>query len=153
MNSQTGRRMNRKGIKFLIGGILIVAVIVGVFISVGSENMTYYYTPAEILAHPEKYTDKRIRVMGLVEHDSIQWFSKETKLVFEISDESDQTLKVEYHGAKPDMFREGQGVVVEGKLQGNGHLDASVLLVKHSEEYKAAEHSESKDSYIKTMDL
>jgi len=148
MNSQTGKNMNKKSLKFLI-----VAVIVGIFVSVSSENMTYYYTPTEILTHPEKYADKRIRVMGLVEHDSIQWFSKETKLIFKISDEEDQILNVEYHGARPDMFREGQGVVVEGKLQGNSHLAATVLLVKHSEEYKAAEHSESKDSYIKTMDL
>jgi cytochrome c-type biogenesis protein CcmE len=153
MNSQTGKNMNKKSLKFLIGGVLIVAVIVGIFVSVSSENMTYYYTPTEILTHPEKYADKRIRVMGLVEHDSIQWFSKETKLIFKISDEEDQILNVEYHGARPDMFREGQGVVVEGKLQGNSHLAATVLLVKHSEEYKAAEHSESKDSYIKTMDL
>lgn len=145
--------MNKKSIKIVIGGILIVAVIVGIFVSVSSENMTYYYTPTEILAHPEKYTDKRIRVMGLVEVGSIEWFSKDTKLVFKISDEEDQILKVEYRGARPDMFREGQGVVVEGKLQGDSHMVASVLLVKHSEEYKTSEHSDSKGGYIKTMEL
>ncbi|NQU64602.1 MAG: cytochrome c maturation protein CcmE [SAR324 cluster bacterium] len=145
--------MNKKSIKILVGGILIIAVIVGIFVSVSSENMTYYYTPTEILAHPEKYADKRIRVMGLVEVGSIQWFSKETKLVFKISDETKQILKVEYKGARPDMFREGQGVVVEGKLEGNSHLAASVLLVKHSEEYKTAEHTDNKDGYTKTMEL
>ncbi|MBU2646804.1 cytochrome c maturation protein CcmE [bacterium] len=145
--------MNRKSLKFVIGGILIAGVIVGIFISVGSENMTYYYTPTEVLAHPEKYADKKIRVMGLVERGSIQWVPGETKLVFKISDEAEQILKVEYHGAKPDMFREGQGVVVEGSLQGKSHLAATVLLVKHNEEYKVSKHSENKEAYLKTMEL
>ena len=50
--------MKRKNLKFLIGGVLIIAVIIGVFISVGSENMTYYYTPGEVLANPGKFADK-----------------------------------------------------------------------------------------------
>jgi len=145
--------MNRKKIKFVVGGILIVAVIFGVFISVGSDNMTYYYTPAEVLANPGKYAEKRIRVMGLIEKGSIQWDSVKTRLDFVITDDSEQILRVRYHGAKPDMFREGQGVVVEGSLQEGKYLAATVLLVKHNEEYKVSDHSDSKESYLKTMDM
>ena len=144
--------MKKKNLKFIVGGLLIAAIIVSVFISVGSDNMTYYYTPGEVLAAPAKYSDKKIRVMGLVEMDSIKWDPGKTRLDFKISDDSDHILVVRYHGAKPDMFREGQGVVVEGNLQDEKYLAATLLLVKHNEEYKTSEHSESKDSYIKTME-
>ena len=144
--------MKRKNLKFIIGGILIIAVIVGVFVSVGSDNMTYYYTPEEVLSDPGSFTGKTIRVMGLVETRSITFDPGKTELGFKISDDSEQVLKVAYQGAKPDMFREGQGVVVEGRLQEDGSMVASVLLVKHNEEYKTSEHSESKDAYIKTME-
>ncbi len=145
--------MKRNSLKFLIGGILIAIVIISVFVSVGSDNMTYYHTPEEVLAEPAKYINKKIRVMGLVEKGSIQWDSSITRLDFKISDDSNRIMMVRYHGAKPDMFREGQGVVVEGSLQKGNYLAATVLLVKHNEEYKVSEHAESKESYIKTMDL
>lgn len=145
--------MKRKNLKFLIGGILIVAVIAGVFVSVGSENMTYYYTPGEVLSNPAEYSDQKIRVMGLVEKGSIKWDPDRTQLAFNISDESDQILSVRYQGAKPDMFREGQGVVVEGSLMEGPYLSAAVLLVKHNEEYKVSDHGDNKASYIKSMEL
>jgi len=145
--------MSKKNLKFLVGGLLIVAVIAGVLISVGSENMTYYYTPAEVLATPADFADQRIRVMGLVEKGTIRFNPQETLLTFNISDDSGKVLLVNYQGALPDMFREGQGVVVEGRLQGDGTLKASVLLVKHNEEYKVSGHGEDRESYIKTLAL
>ena len=91
--------------------------------------------------------------MGLVETDSIQWDPVRTQLAFKISDDSGRVMMVRYQGARPDMFREGQGVVVEGSLQEGSYLSASVLLVKHNEEYKISKHGENKESYIKTMEF
>lgn len=145
--------MKRKNLKFVVGGALIATILMVVFVSVGSDNMTYYYTPGEVLSEPGKYMDQKIRVMGLVETGSIQWDPGKTLLAFNISDDSDQIMTVSYQGARPDMFREGQGVVVEGHLQENGDLKASTLLVKHNEEYKVSEHTESKASYIKSMEF
>lgn len=145
--------MKRKNLKFVIGAVLIAMIIIAIFISVGSENMTYYFTPSEVLANPATHAGRKIRVMGLVKKNSIRWDPATTRLEFHISDEADQVLRVRYHGAKPDMFREGQGVVVEGELHDGPLLSASALLVKHNEEYKVAEHPDSKELYLKTMEF
>jgi cytochrome c-type biogenesis protein CcmE len=60
-------KMRRKQRKFFIGGGLVIAVILWVFWSVGSDNITYYYTPTEILKTRDSMVERRVRVMGLVE--------------------------------------------------------------------------------------
>jgi cytochrome c-type biogenesis protein CcmE len=104
-----------------------------------------------VIADYETIKDDSLRVMGLVKKGSLHWFPRETKLEFQITDDTEQIVLVEYTGAKPDMLREGQGVVVEGNLSGPGKLLAETLLVKHSEEYKATEHTGKKEDYYKTL--
>ena len=129
--------MSKNQLKYIIGGLLILGVIVGVFTSLSSENLTYYHTPTEILDNPNKFLGKKVRVMGMIEEGSVQWEPSTTKLSFRITEDGEAFLKVFYIGSKPDMFKEGQGVVVEGKLtNADGTFEAGTLLVKHSEEYK-----------------
>jgi len=128
--------MNKKTIRYVVGGILILAVALGLFASISSENLTYYHTPSEIMANPEKFKKERVRVMGLIEEGSVTWEPADTRLAFRITEDSETYLSVAYIGAKPDMFKEGQGVVVEGKIEADGQFVANELLVKHSEEYK-----------------
>ncbi len=144
--------MNRRNSKYFIGAGLIILIILGIFISVGSENMTYYHTPSEILQNPVEFQTKKIRLMGFVEPESVKWIPRETKLLFSISDEADTILPVEYIGSKPDMFREGQGVVVEGTLTHPKLFTAANLLVKHNEEYKVKKHGATKEDYYRTME-
>ncbi|OGG95501.1 MAG: hypothetical protein A2527_06625 [Candidatus Lambdaproteobacteria bacterium RIFOXYD2_FULL_50_16] len=145
--------MSKKSIKYLIGGVLILAVALGLFASISSDNLTYYRTPGEVLASPEKFSKERIRVMGLIEKGSVTWEPAQTKLSFRISEDRQQFLTVTYIGAKPDMFKEGQGVVVEGKVEGESGFVANQLLVKHSEEYKVDpnDHSQNKEKYFRSM--
>ena len=143
--------MNKKKLKFVIGGLLILGVAVWIFGSISSENLTYYYTPSEVIEQYETLKEDTVRVMGVVKKQSINWNPQETKLVFEMSDDHEHFVKVEYQGAKPDMFKEGQGVVIEGRFSGPGHLVASALLVKHSEEYQTSDHNKTKEDYYQSL--
>ena len=143
--------MDKKGIKFLVGGILITGIVIAVFASISFENMTYYYTPAEILASPLDFQQKKVRVMGLVRDGSLVFDPKQTKSVFQISEDSKTFLNVSYQGPIPDMFKEGRGVVVEGVMNGSEQFTAANLLVKHSEEYKVEQHQTDKKNYYNSL--
>ena len=143
--------MPSKNLKYIIGALLIIGIGAGIFISVSSKNLTYYYTPTEVMEAPEQYLDKTIRVMGLVEEGTVQWIPQTTQLTFRISDNQKRSLSVQYRGAKPDMFKENQGVVVEGMLDSSGKLLASTLMVKHSEEYKVKSDKSSKQDYYESL--
>jgi len=129
--------------------------------SISQEKITYYYTLSEVLASPMQFQKKEIRVMGLVEKQSFQWVKSKTTaeksdlgFQFTLVDEKGEKLPVFYQGVKPDLFKEGQGVVVEGKWGENGTFQAKNLLVKHSEEYKTnKEHLQSKEDYYKSLEL
>ncbi|PCI28520.1 MAG: cytochrome c biogenesis protein CcmE [SAR324 cluster bacterium] len=143
--------MNKKSLKFIIGGLLIVGIITAVFASVSSENLTYYHTPEEILANPQAFQKEKIRVMGLVEKGSLTFDPKQTLSTFRITEDGKLFLNVSYQGSRPDMFKEGQGVVVEGIMSSTQLFTADSLLVKHSEEYKAEEHETQQKDYYNSM--
>lgn len=143
--------MKRQNLKFIIGGVLIVGIATWIFGSISSQNLTYYYTPGEVSDNYNSIKDDTIRVMGMVKAGSLNWIPRQTRLEFQITDEEQHVLQVEYTGAKPDMFREGQGAVVEGKLIAPGKFQAETLLVKHSEEYKVEDHSGKKEDYYKSL--
>lgn len=145
--------MQRRKLKYVIGALLVIAIGIGVFVSVSSKNLTYYHTPSEVLKSPAEYADQTIRVMGLVEEGSVKWQPEGTRLSFRISDDEEAFLSVEYIGAKPDMFKENQGVVVEGRIMAQGILKASTLLVKHSEEYKVKDNKAGKQDYYDSLKL
>ena len=94
----------------------------------------FFYTPAEVLASPAEFEDKTIRIGALVQQGSVDWNAQAIQLSFKITEDGKKSIPVYYAGVKPDLFREGQGVVVEGKMNGP-RFEASQLLVKHSEEY------------------
>ena len=137
--------------KIFIGSGLIILVVVVLFSSISSENITYYYTPDEILQTPEKFKTRSIRVMGMVEEGSVKWDAATTTLHFQLTDTDDVFLNVVYQGAKPDMFKEGQGIIVEGTMSTPALFTATTLLVKHNEEYKIKDPHETKEDYLKTM--
>ena len=111
----------------------------------------FFYTPAEVLASPAEFEDKTIRIGALVQQGSVDWNAQAIQLSFKITEDGKISIPVYYPGVKPDLFREGQGVVVEGKMNGS-RFEASQLLVKHSEEYSVeTEHKKSKEEYYKSI--
>ena len=82
---------------------------------------------------------------------SVEWNAKNIQLSFNITEDGNEFIPVLYDGVKPDLFREGQGVVVEGKMKGP-RFEANQLLVKHSEEYTVeTENKKNKEDYYKSI--
>ncbi len=96
------------------------------------DSVVFFYGPAE-LAEKAPAPGTRLRVGGLVEQGSIVHIGANT-ISFVVTDMA-KTVKVTYTGLLPDLFREGQGVVAEGTVQGPGSFRADSVLAKHDETY------------------
>ncbi len=110
-----------------------------VFFALGQKT-SYFYMPAD-LAESDVDSGERIRLGGLVEAGSVLR-GEGTEVQFSVSD-GDASVKVAYNGILPDLFREGQGVVTEGVLEGDGSFRADSVLAKHDENYMPKEVADS----------
>jgi len=99
------------------------------------ENVSYFYTPSEII-NSDITVNKLIRIGGFVENNSFNKVSS-SSFKFRITDEKASIL-VSYNGILPDLFREGQGAVIEGAFDNNNIFNASNVLAKHDENYMPA---------------
>ena len=99
------------------------------------ENISYFYTPSEI-DKSEIIIDKVIRIGGFVENDSFSKISS-SSFMFRITDEKASIL-VTFNGILPDLFREGQGAVIEGTFDNNDIFNATNVFAKHDENYMPA---------------
>lgn len=141
--------MNRR--KRVVGGVLASVVILSGFgyLMYGGigDNLVYFHTPAELLARGDEAVGQPFRLGGQVVPGTVQWNAEELDLRFTLQDEGSH-IEVISKGAPPAMFREGQGVIVEGRLNAAGVFESSNLMVKHSNEYRAPEDGQHpKDAY------
>ena len=139
--------------KFFFGGALIFAIIIAFCIQELQKKTIFFYTPEEILVNPTEFKNKTIRIGALVQKGSVVWDAKEIKLSFNITENGNDYIPVLFSGTKPDLFREGQGVVIEGRMKGP-LFEANQLLVKHSEEYKVDDqHKKNKEDYYRSIQV
>ena len=96
-------------------------------------NLVFFFSPTQILAN-EAPQGKAIRVGGLVENGSLVRRSDGLTVIFRVTDTA-KTIPVEYSGILPDLFREGKGVVAQGKIGPDGVFHATEVLAKHDENY------------------
>ncbi len=99
------------------------------------ENVSYFYTPSEI-DNLDIAIDEKIRIGGFVENDSFNKISS-SSFKFKITDEKASIL-VTFNGILPDLFREGQGAVIEGTFVDNDIFNATNVFAKHDENYMPA---------------
>ena len=138
-----------------IGLILTLIIVLGGFgyLIYGGldDNLVYFLTPSELMAKGDSAKDKPVRLGGMVVPGSVKWDANTIDLRFTLSD-TKGTIEVHSQKAPPQMFREGQGVVVEGRLGKNGVFESTSLMVKHSNEYKAPHpDSEKPEDAYKTL--
>ncbi len=118
-------------------GLLLVASAVALLLTALRQNIVYFYGPAEMAAAKIE-PQRRVRLGGLVAQGSL--VREADNLVrFEVTDGGAANVPVLYHGLLPDLFREGQGVVAEGRLGTNGVFAADNVLAKHDERYMPPE--------------
>ena len=121
----------------LIGSSLgVLAIAVGLVLSSLRDSIVFFNSPTDIAEkHPTAGT--RMRVGGLVKPGSVQR-GDNLQIRFDVTD-GKSDLPVRFQGIVPDLFREGQGVVAEGKLEGGGIFVADTVLAKHDERYMPKE--------------
>lgn len=106
-------------------------------VSALGDTATYFYSPSD-LGTKSVAPGEVIRLGGLVEPGSVAKLPDGVTLAFRITDNA-QTTPVRYTGIVPDLFREGQGVITEGRFDATGTFVADTVLAKHDENYMPPE--------------
>ena len=120
-----------------VGGIAVLLIIaVGLVLAALRENIVFFYTPAEL---PDDANNRMVRLGGLVKQGSVKIDGLNSNFI--VTD-GEAELAVVFDGALPSLFREGQGVVAEGRIT-NGTLTATNVLAKHDETYMPREVADS----------
>lgn len=131
-------KAGRLGRRFgLIAGAVVILCGFGYLLYGGiGENLVYFLTPAELLERGERAYDTPVRLGGQVEPGTVVWDADALDLRFQLTD-GGTSIAIHSRGAPPQMFRDGIGVVVEGRLSRSGVFESTNLMVKHSNEYRA----------------
>jgi cytochrome c-type biogenesis protein CcmE len=126
----------RKRLAILVLGLLALGGATAMVLAAFRDNLVFFYSPSELAARPA-LANQRVRIGGLVENHS---FARDDgrHISFRVTD-GKTDVAVAYDGALPDLFREGQGVVAEGRLGKDGVFIASTILAKHDEKYMPPE--------------
>ena len=142
--------MKPKHQRLLLAGLAIAAVLAAVLLAMWGlkDRAAYFFTPVEIAAGKAEQ-GQAIRLGGMVEQDSVRQLGDGVTITFVVAD-GGARVPVRFSGITPDLFREGSGVVAEGRMQG-GTFVADNILAKHDERYmppqmgnQAAEHAVAK---------
>jgi cytochrome c-type biogenesis protein CcmE len=130
----------QKRLTMILGGLSVLGLAAGLVLYALSDTITFFHTPSD-LAETGVKPGQRIRLGGMVEDGSVKK-GPGTLTTFSVTDQIGAII-VSYNGILPDLFREGQGVVTEGKLQEDGTFAADTVLAKHDENYMPRELTES----------
>ena len=140
-NASTRKRRRTAG---LILGLLGVGTATALSLTAFQDNLLFFYSPTE-LKDQNLGADERFRIGGLVAEGSITGENGSTTKQFVVTDTLND-VPVVYNGVLPDLFREGQGVVANGRLNGEGIFEADEVLARHDENYMPPEAKEALDS-------
>lgn len=117
-------------VALLVGAVALV-------LTAFQQNLVFFHTPSEV-AEGKAPVERAFRIGGLVEEGSIMREADGVTVRFAITDTA-QAIPVAYQGSLPDLFQEGKGAVVQGRLGADGLFLASEVLAKHDENYMPVE--------------
>ncbi len=134
-------KARQKRAMFILLGVLAVGAIAALVLTALQSNINLFFSPTQVAAdeHPK---DRTFRLGGLVEPGSIEREDDGLTVYFKVTDNA-ETVRVTYTGILPDLFREGEGVVAQGKMGGDGLFRAEEVLAKHDETYMPPEVAEA----------
>ena len=139
-------RKKKLGIILFIAAGLSVAA--GVTLFALSQNINMFFTPTQV-ADGEVKADTYFRIGGMVKEGSVMRSGDSLEVKF-ITTDFVSDVPIQYEGILPDLFREGQGIVAEGRVDVAGVFQASKVLAKHDENYMSAEVKAAMDSAAAT---
>jgi cytochrome c-type biogenesis protein CcmE len=133
------RLRKRQRLQLVVVALVLLGGASGLVLYALSDTVAFFVTPSEI-AEGKVEVDRRFRLGGLVVPGSIR--RDDGTVAFMLTDQASE-VQVRYRGLLPDLFREGQGIVAQGQLDGQGVFVASEVLAKHDESYMPPEAAEA----------
>ena len=122
---------------WIVAGLAGLGVAVALVLNAFQSNLVFFFTPSQVAAN-EVPLNRNFRVGGLVEAGSLKREKDGLTVHFRVTDTA-KTIAVVYTGLLPDLFREGKGVVCQGRVGPDGVFKASEVLAKHDENYMPPE--------------
>ena len=122
---------------WIAAGIAGLGVATALVLNAFQSNLVFFFTPTQVAAN-EAPKNRAFRVGGLVEAGSVVRDKDALTVRFRVTDTA-QTIPVTYTGILPDLFKEGKGVVAQGRIGADGVFKASEVLAKHDENYMPPE--------------
>jgi cytochrome c-type biogenesis protein CcmE len=126
---------------WIVGGLGALGIAAALVLNAFQSNLVFFFTPTQVAAH-EAPRDRAFRIGGLVEAGSVTRDKDALTVRFRVTDTA-QTIPVVYTGLLPDLFREGKGVVAQGRLNADGTFRATEVLAKHDENYMPPEAADA----------
>jgi cytochrome c-type biogenesis protein CcmE len=127
--------LKQKRLALILGGLVILTAATALVLTALKDNLAFFFTPTQIKAN-EAPVNRTFRIGGMVETGSVK--RDGVNVTFKVTDTA-QVVSVAYTGILPDLFREGKGVVAQGKLDSDGVFRAKEVLAKHDENYMPPE--------------
>jgi cytochrome c-type biogenesis protein CcmE len=124
----------KKNKRFVIGGVIILAALSYMIYGGMQEAIVYFVTPSELKANERSSADKFLRMGGMVVKGSLNKDLNTLTYRFDLTDGA-ATFPVFFKGVPPDLFTEGKGAVVEGRISADGVFQATTIMAKHAEDY------------------
>lgn len=122
-----------KRIALIAGGLTALGFAAALVLNAFQSNLVFFFSPSQVMAK-EAPLNKTFRIGGMVEDGSLKRLPDGLSVEFKVTDTA-QTIPVTYTGILPDLFKEGKGVVAQGRLEPDGMFRATEVLAKHDENY------------------
>ena len=138
-----------KRIALIAAGVAAIAVAAALVLNAFQSNLVFFFSPSQIAAG-EAPQDRAFRVGGMVQTGSVKRLGDGLTVEFIVTDTA-RSIPVTYKGILPDLFREGKGVVAQGRLGADGVFRATEVLAKHDENYMPPEAKHAIDQAHKAQ--
>ena len=131
----------QKRFVYIVVALVAVGLAVALVLNALKDNVSLYFTPTQVY-NKEAPEGRSFRIGGLVEEGSVKRENDGLTVNFVITD-LHKSLPVVYKGILPALFKEGKGVVAQGKMEADGLMHAEEVLAKHDENYMAPEAADA----------
>lgn len=138
-----------KKLAIIVSAVAALGIASVLVLNAFQSNLVFFFSPSQVVAK-EAPIGKSFRIGGLVAEGSVQREDHSTTVHFAVTDTA-QTIPVVYTGILPDLFREGKGIVAQGKISSSGIFEADEVLAKHDENYMPPEAADALEQAAKAQ--
>jgi len=142
-------KSRHKKLLVIVLGLAGIGIAAALILNAFQSNLVFFFSPTQV-ANGEAPSDRAFRIGGLVEQGSLKREGNGLTVRFVVTDTA-KSMPVVYQGILPDLFKEGKGVVAEGKLGANGLFTATQVLAKHDENYMPPEAASALEQAAKAQ--